>query len=103
MVELKRLLETSELKTTLLKDVLDKKKQPRLHFDDRVDCISLIFVEPQSKKIVHYLDENVSLLYDLETKEILGLMIESFERSFLPQYIEKMKRVGIIESGVFNE
>ena len=52
------------------------------YYNEQVDSFTLLIVSQKIKKIVHYIDEHVALLYDPETKEIVGVRIESFKREW---------------------
>ena len=58
------------------------------YYNEQVDSFTLLIVSQKIKKIVHYIDEHVALLYDPETKEIVGVRIESFQKGFLPKYAQ---------------
>ena len=62
------------------------KMLPRFEYDPDFDAVTLTFATPHQETIVHYVDENVALLYLPKTHEIIGLQIEAFVRSFLPQH-----------------
>lgn len=91
MVKIKRLIETPDLKTKKVKKAFREKALPIINIDKRYDSVELIFVKSKQGVVVHYLDEYVSLLYEEKTKEIVGIMIESFEKGFLPKYSELEK------------
>lgn len=88
---LNRLVEVKDLKTILWKAAAQRKNPPYFYYDPVVDLLMLLIVDPKTPKIVHYLDEYVGLLYHPETREIIGLHIEAFEKAFLPRYAELQK------------
>ena len=82
------LIKTKDLKATYWKELIHAKKvQPDIIVNKQVDAISF-YISPQGKDriITHYLNEQVALLYRYADKEIVGLRIESFEKSFIPKY-----------------
>ena len=85
---LPRLVDVKELKTNLWKQAAASKIAPSFYFDPKVDAVMLLIVEKKTPKIVLYIDEHVALLYQPESKEIIGLRIENFQKSFLPKYAE---------------
>ena len=92
-MEQQRLVQSSKLKSTYWKSIIDSnKQQPRVKYNEEMDTV-LFFIAPQhgEKIITHYVDPYVALLYRYIDKEIVGLRIESFEQSFLPKYSEVEK------------
>jgi hypothetical protein len=83
MAGIKPLRSTHQLKTTYL-----RQKPPALHvkYDAAFDTFTLLLVPPETETIVHYLDNYVAFLYEPDTKEIMGIQIEAFERKFLPKH-----------------
>jgi len=87
MAAIERLIETKELKTNWWFDlVASKRVRPHYYYNEIVDSFTLLFVDPNTPKIVHYIDDYVALLYHPDSKEIIGIRVESFVRGFLPLY-----------------
>lgn len=87
MDEIKRLISTDELKTTLLsKLAADKSGHVFVNYDDVFDALMLLVISPDHETVVHYVDDHVALLYLPDTREIVGLQVEDFEHSFVPQH-----------------
>jgi len=87
-----RLIETGELKTNLWSQLtLNNKEGPSFYYNDETDAFSLMLAPRSGRIITHYLDEHVALLYRHEDREVVGIRVESFERSFLPLYVELQK------------
>jgi hypothetical protein len=100
MAELRRLVNTKDLKSTLWKKTIEEKgSHPCLSYDAKLDVLTMLIVPKNTRKIVHYIDEHVAFLYLLEDKEIVGLRIESFRKSFLPEYSELQKVWKFSNSG----
>lgn len=90
MADKKKLVNSKKLKTAYWKNLNQSGKvAPQFKYNPVADSISF-YLESQAgeKIIVHYVDDHVSLLYRLSDKEIVGLKIEAFEKSFLPKYAE---------------
>lgn len=100
MDALRSLMNTSNLKMNYLKQASSKSKLPLyFRYDREVDTLMLMFVHPETTDTVgHYVDDNVALLYDPKTKEILGLEIEAFEKSFLPQHANVAKAWSLTQA-----
>ena len=87
--------ETTLIQTTSLKPgywnrlIKERQARPDFKINREVDAVSF-YIEPQGKEqiITHYVDDHVALLYRYSDKEIVGIRIESFEKSFLPKYAE---------------
>lgn len=79
----KVLVQTKALKTNLLK------KGGRVYalYSKSDDTFIMQIVPPQKETIVHFLDDdNVSLIYEAISKEIVGIQIEGFRSNFLPKH-----------------
>lgn len=88
---IERLVMTNQLKTNLWHQAAKRGISPSFHFDQKVDAVMLLIADSRAKKIVHYIDDHVALLYDPDSLEIIGLRIENFQKSFLPKYAELQK------------
>lgn len=87
-----RLVETSNLNTARWAEIIKAGTPPRFSYNRRVDSVVMLFVPPETLVVAHYLDDHVALLYTPEDREVVGIRIESFERSFLPKYSELQQR-----------
>lgn len=101
MDKIKRLMNSSELKTSYLEE-LPKRNTLNFHYDDLSDTLMFLFVSPEQETIVHYLDRNVALLYRPDDNEIVGLQIEDFENEFVPTFSE-LKKVWCLSDFGFND
>ena len=103
MAGIKRLVDSNELKTNLWKKTIKQKgnKHPYFYYNKLVDAFTMLLVDPVNlKRVVHYIDEHVALIYEQENKEIIGIRIEAFEHSFLPKYSELEKTWRLSDSHV---
>lgn len=90
---IKALVPVSQLKTDYLTQVIkDRSQVPLIDYDAFMDTLMLLFVSTQVETVVHHLDKHVALLVRPETQEIVGLQIEDFEHSFIPEH-EDVRRV----------
>jgi hypothetical protein len=81
---IKSLFATKKLKTRLLER---HRGDVHVFFDRGCDTLIIQAVPPSKETVVHYLgDKNISLLYEAESKEIVGIQVEGFTRSFVPQH-----------------
>jgi len=87
----KPLIETSSLRTKTLGEKAKNKEMPIVRYDREFDSFMLLFVPPMTETVVHYVDDHVALLYEPESREIVGLQIEDFVRSFLPNHASLQK------------
>jgi hypothetical protein len=93
MAGIERLVPTSELKTGYLAKLAKSKSQSLfVSYDKEFDALTLQVVPPEVETVVHYVDDNVALLYRPADLEVVGLQVESFERSFLPRH-ESVRKV----------
>jgi uncharacterized protein YuzE len=81
-----RLVETSSLKTTFLTKFAGRKVPLFFQYDDKADTLMLLFVPPTTETIVHYVNDDVAILYTPDKLEIVGLQIEDFESEFVPMF-----------------
>ncbi|MDI6770106.1 MAG: hypothetical protein QMD04_10595 [Anaerolineales bacterium] len=88
MANIERLVRTTELKLTKLRKLSEERlyRSANLSYDPDFDELLIFFENYQDRYIVHPVDENVSLLYEPDTKEVVGIQVEAFERSFIRRY-----------------
>lgn len=86
MDTIQQLISTSELKTSYLETLINKRPPLFLHYDKESDILLLLLVSPEIETIVHYIDRHVAVLYTTDELEIVGLQIEDFESEFVPMY-----------------
>ncbi len=86
MAGIKRLVSTATLKTARLREAQQKHLPVYFHYDSGFDALMILIVPPETETVVHYLDENVALLYEPHTLEIVGIQVEDFESSFVPAH-----------------
>ena len=97
----KGLVPTKALKTNLLKE---ERHGVHVYYDKMNDTLLMQIIPPCEETIIHFLeDENVSLIYEAKSKEIVGIQIEGFRTSFVPKHasLEKIwnKRIAIKDFG----
>ncbi len=86
MADIERLIATNRLQTEYLKNFPKYQRPLYLRYDKRFDALLILLVPPETETVVHYIDEHVGLLYTPGDFEIVGLQVEAFERSFLPNH-----------------
>lgn len=87
MAEIKRLVPTKKLKTTLLKTFRPGEQHlVFVKYDPVFDALMILLVPPETETVVHYIDEHVGLLYTPDNLEIVGIQVEAFEHSFLASH-----------------
>ena len=86
MADIKRLTQTHDLKTEFLKTFKDHPHQIFVKHDQTFDALLILLVPPDVETVVHYVDNRVGLLYRPTDLEIVGLQVEAFEHSFLPDH-----------------
>ena len=79
------LVKLSDLKTNIVQD-FQAHSVVFLHYDDVFDAFTLMMVPPDTDTIVHYIDDNVGLLYNPQNMEVVGFQIEAFEADFIPKH-----------------
>jgi hypothetical protein len=92
MADIQRLVNIDQLKTTHLLQAKAGQLSHYFHYDDVFDAVTILTVPPETETVVHYVDDQVALLYMPDTLEIVGLQIEDFEHSFLPRH-DRVRRV----------
>ncbi|PJF39381.1 MAG: hypothetical protein D6737_17505 [Chloroflexi bacterium] len=110
------LIPTNALKTNVLSRIAAEHslRQPYIKYDADFDAVRILVVAPENVDIVvHYVDDYVGLLYRADDLEIVGIQIEAFEHSFVPQYegvqrvwrlsdMDKMKNIEDLGDMLFN-
>jgi hypothetical protein len=85
MAMTKTLVSIGKLKTNLLKE------NPFMRYvcyDKDNDTMLVQIVPPDHETVVHFLeDDNVALLYEAKSKEIVGIQVEDFQKTFVPKHI----------------
>lgn len=103
MADLDSLIATDQLKTTLLKTFQPGKQHPLfVKYDPVFDALMILLVSPETETVVHYVDQYVGLLYTPDDLEVVGLQVEAFERSFLPQHdtVQRVWRLSDADGGL---
>ena len=94
-----------QLKTSLWRNANKEKQQPQFSYEDEIDTLFMYFISNKSAPVVtHYLDQNVAVLFNADSNEIVGFSIEGFERSFSSKYspsnLWRMSRLGVRINGL---
>ena len=100
MDAIKRLVATESLKTTFLSRLAGKRAPLFLHYDDEADTLILLLESPNVETTVHYVNDDVALLYTPDKLEIVGLQIEDFQSEFVPMYSSLQKVWRLSDSEV---
>lgn len=67
-------------------------KEFYIRYDRDFDSFALMIVPPTTETVVHYInDPNVALLFEPKSREIVGIQVEAFQKSFLPRHSEVAK------------
>jgi hypothetical protein len=98
MDELEPLISMGELKWKRLTRVKGQRLPHSLRYDSELDTLILLLVQPENPTIVYFVDDNVGLVYEDETLEIVGLQIEDFVREFVPQHEGVERAWGLTQS-----
>jgi hypothetical protein len=86
MADRRQLVETKELKTKQIQSFLVEQKPVSFFFDPEVDALMILFNDPCKETIVHFIDDQVALLYEPETLEVVGVQVEAFQKAFLVEH-----------------
>lgn len=86
MVAIERLVATQNLKTAQLVTMLDYGHGGYMYYDNESDTLLLVVVPPTTETVVHYIDEHMALLYEPDSREVVGFQVEAFQHSFLVQH-----------------
>lgn len=70
------------LKANKLATIVRDHGQGRSRYDNFDDTLIVLFVDPNEETVARYVDQNVALLYEPDTLEIVGFQIEGFNRSY---------------------
>ncbi|MBI1258953.1 MAG: hypothetical protein GC204_15895 [Chloroflexi bacterium] len=98
MADLENLKSLTDLKWDYLADKQNIARR-NMRYDDLADMFMLLFVPPEQETVVFYVDGYVGLLIDPETMNVVGLQIDAFRRSFLPNHAS-VQHWRLSETGV---
>ena len=80
------LVQHDQLKSDYWKSIVAQNVKPVCDYDDALDTFFLYaYSDIDERVIAHYVDGNVAFLYRYSDKEIVGIKIEYFKKSFLPK------------------
>jgi hypothetical protein len=101
-MDIEPLVETTELKTGLLTDILSRhNSEVHFYFDPALDTFMLTFVSPNRPTVVHYVDDDsVALLVQPDDLEVVGLQIEGFRATFMPRHTNVAQAWRLSEAGI---
>jgi len=91
MAGIERLVETAKLDFGPLERSATSDEPVFLHYDDGFDALIVMSVPPTTDTTVHYLTDQVAVLYDQRLK-VVGIQVEDFVARFLPEH-KDLKRV----------
>ena len=91
MAGIERLVETARLDFAPLERSAKSDEPVFLRYDDGFDALVLMSVPPTTETTVHYLTDQVAVLYD-QSLNVVGIQVEDFVAWFLPEHKE-LKRV----------
>lgn len=97
---LKRLVSIDQLKSTFLSS-LDKHRPQSVFvsYDKSFDALIILLAPPDQERVAHYVDEHVALLYRPDDLEVIGIQVEDFETSFLPEHAAVERVWKLSDSG----
>jgi hypothetical protein len=100
-----KLTEIGDLKTKYLSGLLKNAEVGEFYYryDEDLDTVFYLFVDPDRETVTHPVDSNVGLLYDPETLEVVGITIEAFENQFLAQQDKQNPVWNLREAGLVLE
>jgi hypothetical protein len=100
MDEIKQLISTDMLKTSLLAEIPEKRSSLYFRYNKVSDTLMLLVTSPETETIVHYMDENVAILYIPNSNEVVGFQIEDFTVGFLPKYQALQRKWRMAAKGI---
>ncbi len=92
MANIERLTKLSQLSFKQWREFESGKQahQSNLWFDNELDTLMILLVDPSTETTVHYIDDQVALLYDPKSNEVVGVQIEDF-KTFAQAHLEVEK------------
>jgi hypothetical protein len=78
---LEPIVNSNQLKTTLLNN-----PPVTIRYNNVFDALKIYFDNPNQKQVIHYLDDYVALIFSPESKEIIGIQVEAFEKVFIHKH-----------------
>jgi hypothetical protein len=85
MDTMKQLVTNSSLKTNLLTQYIADKQKPRfVDYDEEMDNLYILFVvDPSIPVVLHPMNDSLSVVFDPENLEVVGLEINEFTKEFI--------------------
>ena len=81
--------------------MVQRKRAPLFfHYEEETDVFMLLLADPATETVVHYVDENVAILYIPDSYEIVGLQIEDFVNQFMPKFNSLQKAWKLSDLGI---
>lgn len=96
---IQQLLATNKLSAELLSTHKNWGISSFLDFDRMSDDLFLLFIKSSEEHVVHYIDENVAVLYKPDTYDVVGIQIDNFEAEFSKVYFSKDKEWKFANKG----
>jgi len=87
MAGIERLVETASLDFGRLEKATDSGEPAYMRYDDAFDALTVLTVVPATDTTVHYLSDQVAVLYLPDSHHVVGFQIEDWVSRFLPEHV----------------
>ena len=86
MSAINQLVKMEELDFSRVRRAADDGTRFKGDYDAVDDTLFVYFGERPAEVVVHYLDDFIGLLYDPASFEVVGIQVEAFEHSYVPNH-----------------
>lgn len=101
MASLGPLKDTKDLKMFLMHDLFAGRVRPTLvDYDSPTDSLMILAADPNTSTVVHFIDDQIALLFDAENDSVVGIRVDGFEKKFLKHH-RNVRRVWAEKSELF--
>ena len=66
-----------DIKFSFIKSLIEEKYVPiKMSYDSVAKIMTMYFADVEGEMIVHYISDNMALVYDMDTSECIGFQLE---------------------------
>ena len=100
MAAIPNLIDIKHLKLSLLNEFVTNPTTAAysVDYDDDFDALYVMLLDCQKETVTYYINDYLALLFEPSTKDVVGIQIESFRKSFLKQYSKLQKAWKVNEN-----
>jgi len=99
MAQLEPILRAKDLRPGVMRAAMNDQLSPQhVLFDSDGDCLTVMFAPMSTPTVVHFLDDdNLALLFEPESRNVVGFYIESFLRDYVARHVDQPEVQALAE------